>query len=434
MRANDLQDSGNNPVFRDRTAWARRLVIVFLCGLTSHTTLVAEASGGSGGFVPGGRELFSTDFSRALPGEFPDSLRKLRGSLTVVEKDGKRMLRASDSAEFLIPLPERLPERFTLEFDLITRADYNNEEIHFEGTPTFNRGPESANVLWYRSAISVLGGREEGNAYITIPAAIAAELEGGQPVELQVDVNGSTMTLYANGRQISSVSGVKFVRSRVLRVFLGGHDSDLNAVHLSRVRIAAASTGESVVEQRQSGLPVTTTATTGAPPTAVLERAVTGVAPDTRALPTTTTMPSIGSVVPQTRIPLPTDASGTTTAPTTTVLQRASTTAYSGGKEDDLEELEIERRTVQGVTSPLSTTPVVPSGAGTSPNTGLTTGGTTSYSGGKEDDLEELEIERRTVQGVTSPLTTTPQIPPGGVSPRDGGISVTQEPTGPLPR
>ena len=37
--------------------------------------------------------------------------------MEVVEKDGQRMLRASAASEFLITLPERLPARFTLEFD-----------------------------------------------------------------------------------------------------------------------------------------------------------------------------------------------------------------------------------------------------------------------------------------------------------------------------
>lgn len=112
--------------------------------VTLHTSLAVLAGDASAKFGPGNLELFSTDFSREPLGKFPDSLRSLRGSMTVMERDEKRMLRASDSAEFLVTLPERLPEHFTLEFDLITCVDYNNEEIAFEGTPTFNRGPESA--------------------------------------------------------------------------------------------------------------------------------------------------------------------------------------------------------------------------------------------------------------------------------------------------
>jgi hypothetical protein len=68
-----------------------------------------------------------------------------------------------------------------LEFELKTRVDYNTEEVTFEGTSSFSRGPASANVLIYRADVSVLGGRESGNAYIKIPADIAVEFEASPP-------------------------------------------------------------------------------------------------------------------------------------------------------------------------------------------------------------------------------------------------------------
>lgn len=252
-----------------RLNWARLLPFAALCSLALNTPLSAQTAGG---FVPGGRELFAIDFTQAPLGEFPTTLRQLRGSMAVVEKDGKRMLRATDNAEFLVSLPESLPEHFTLEFDLITRVDYNTEEFAFEGTPAFNRGQASANVLWYRTDISVLGGREAGHAYIKIPAEVAAEL-AGQPAEVRVDFNGTNLKLYTNGRQLVNMPDVKFVRGRVLRVFLGGHDSGLNAVHLSRLRIADASTSAPAVAQQQSALTGSTTAL-----------AVTGISANVNAL------------------------------------------------------------------------------------------------------------------------------------------------------
>ena len=377
MSKKTLQGPKNCRKVRNRATWIRMLLTTVLCGIAAHATQAAEAGGG---FVPGGRELFSTDFSQAPLGGFPDTLRSIRGVMTVVDKDGKRMLRASDSAEFLVSLPERLPEHFTLEFELITRVDYNTEEIAFEGTPSFNRGPASANVLIYRTDVSVLGGREVGNAYVKIPADIAVELEG-QPAEFQVDFNGSTVTLYANGRKITSVSETKFVRSRVLRIFLGGHDTKLNAVHLSRLRVADASAAAPVAAQQQSGL--------------------TGETP------------------------------GTTMAPTIRVLERAST-GPGTQTEDDV--YVGTRRQVEGVTGPLTTAPQIPSGAGTSPNTGMVTIDTTARSGGGDGDLDELEVERRQVEGVTSPLTTTPQIPSGPGTPGDSGVLEGAAPATPLPR
>jgi len=280
MTPHRLLNPKNNRFLRSRLDWARLLQVAVLGSLTFSAPLSAQTTGAAvGGFMPGGRELFAIDFAQEPLGEFPKTLRHLRGSMEVVAKDGKRMLRASDSAEFLITLPEALPEHFTLEFDVITRADYSNEELAFEGTPAFNRGPASANVLWYRSDVSILGGREADNTYLQMPADLVAEI-AGQPAEIRVDFNGPNLTLYTNGRRLVSMPDVKFVRGRVLRVFLGGHDTGANAVHLSRLRIADPSTSAPAVAQQQSALTGGTTGATGT--TAAM--AITGITANVNSL------------------------------------------------------------------------------------------------------------------------------------------------------
>ena len=64
-------------------------------------------------FVPGGRELFVLDFSQQPAGAIPTGLKYLRGPLDVVQKDGQQMLRSTGPTEFLITLPEVLPQSFT---------------------------------------------------------------------------------------------------------------------------------------------------------------------------------------------------------------------------------------------------------------------------------------------------------------------------------
>ena len=73
-----------------------------------------------------------------------------------------------------------------------------------------------------------------------------------------------------------------------------------------------------------------------------------------------------------------------------------------------------------GTTQPGTATPQLRPGAGTSPNTATLKAKTTARAGGDED-LEELEVERRKVQGVNAPSTT--QLPPRagpGTSPNTG--------------
>src|SRR5687767_15846224 len=72
-------------------------------------------------FVPGQRTLFYTDFTDEEVGNFPRRLEFKSGSMEVVELDGVRALKASAASGFVVPLPEVLPAKFTLEIDVINR-------------------------------------------------------------------------------------------------------------------------------------------------------------------------------------------------------------------------------------------------------------------------------------------------------------------------
>lgn len=224
----------------------------------------AGATNAGTGFQRGAREIFSLNLAQETLGDFPRSLRHLSGTMEVVEKDGQRMLRASSRSEFLINLPERLPDKFTLEFDLITRASgYNNDELAFEGTATMNRSPASAHVMWYQGSVTVLGGGRDGsNGYLRMPDDVQAEIEG-QLAEIRVEFNGDNFKLYTNGRRLLSFPDLKFVRARVLRVLLGGVDPNQYALHLARLRIADATTTQPATAQQQSGIMAANPTSTG---------------------------------------------------------------------------------------------------------------------------------------------------------------------------
>jgi hypothetical protein len=117
--------------------------------------------------------------------------------------------------------------------------------------------------------------------------------------------------------------------------------------------------------------------------------------------------------------PAPAMAPGAVAKP----LNPAGTRAASPGTqtEDDVY-VGIKRtapRQVQGVTPPGSGTPAPRPGAGTSPNTGVIA--KKNARAGGDDELDELEIERRTVQRDNSPLAGKPQPRPGaGTSPNTG--------------
>jgi OmpA-OmpF porin, OOP family len=68
-------------------------------------------------FKPGDRALYVDDFTADEVGDFPKRMEFKTGALETVEWQGTRYLRATSDSRFFIPMPEMLPERFTMEFD-----------------------------------------------------------------------------------------------------------------------------------------------------------------------------------------------------------------------------------------------------------------------------------------------------------------------------
>jgi outer membrane protein OmpA-like peptidoglycan-associated protein len=68
-------------------------------------------------FKPGDRALYVDDFTADEVGDFPKRMEFKSGALEIVEWQGARYLRATSDSRFFIPVPEMLPERFTMEFD-----------------------------------------------------------------------------------------------------------------------------------------------------------------------------------------------------------------------------------------------------------------------------------------------------------------------------
>jgi hypothetical protein len=190
------------------------------------------------GFVPGSRTIFELNLAGEPLGEFPKSLRSLKGSMTMVQKDGIPMLKASNVSEFLVTLPEVLPQDFTLEFQLVPKSGGNPQDLSFEGTRTINQDVASAHILWDSDGyLGVIGG---GESYETpMPEELRTTLPGVL-TQVAVSFAGNTIKLYTNGKRLYTLDR-QFARGRVLRVFLGGQDETDGAVHLAGLRIASNS-------------------------------------------------------------------------------------------------------------------------------------------------------------------------------------------------
>ena len=213
---------------------AKRGSRIFLALLTGA---VAHASAQT--VTPGAREIWLLNFAGLPVGDFPKRPDlSTQSSLEVVDKDGVPMLKAGTRSEFLIRLPEVLPEAFTLEFDLVPKEDGSLEDLSFGNLKT---GP--AVVFWSPTTQSVGEFRATSNLGNT----------RGQLTKILASFESGTLKLYTNGVRLYTLTDLRFVRGQDLRVFLGGENDQKGAVFLARVRVAeGAATVEIIAQQSTS--------------------------------------------------------------------------------------------------------------------------------------------------------------------------------------
>jgi hypothetical protein len=246
----------------------------------------ATSQGTPGGFAPGARTIVDLEFSSTAIGDFPRGLRLLQGNMEVVDKDGVHMLRASSPSEFVLQLPEALPLKFTLEIDLIPKACCNPVDLMVEGVISGSRSSVSAQLEWDSDHFAVVGGNPD-MFQMDMPPAIAATLPG-VPVQVALSFDDETIRMYTNGKRVYSLSDRKFVRGRVLRVFLGGTDDDRQAVYLARMRVADAATTIAATAAPLASTTTSTSASVGGvrTPSGPIAAAGTGTIATTQTTPT----------------------------------------------------------------------------------------------------------------------------------------------------
>lgn len=191
-------------------------------------------------FVPGNRILFYTDFSEDKVGNFSQRLKYQSGSMDVVERDGVRMLRATSRSQFLIPVGRQLPERFTLELDILAPATYlqGYDVVAFEGGPALDRGATSAEVNWNTSGTLIIGGgKDVSTSDVKIPEAMQPLLRG-QVAHLRVLMDGAYFKFYVNERRMYNIPELQFKRDSVIRVFVRGSEEPDMAMYVTSIRVA----------------------------------------------------------------------------------------------------------------------------------------------------------------------------------------------------
>ena len=189
-------------------------------------------------FVPGARTIFFTDFTEDQVGNFPKRLTFKTGQMEVVELDGgQRALKASSPSELVIPLPEALPQKFTIELDVINRDSRGVAANTFEitGGGAMNDSKHTQ-VGWGHNGLSVSGGGVQDMSVMAKDADITRYV--GHPASFRILGDGPALKLYADEKRIANIPNGGFQRGRTLVLDLQGRDDEKNAVYVTRIRVA----------------------------------------------------------------------------------------------------------------------------------------------------------------------------------------------------
>ena len=192
-------------------------------------------------FVPGSKVLFYTDFSEDTVGNFARGLKYISGTAEIVERDGVKMLRSTGHSMFHIPVGRKLPERFTLEIDVLSSvqplADY--DIVAVEGGAELDRGEQSAEINWAPQVTTIIGGGKDGSQ--PLPDESAAQARGGI-THLRILMDGAYFKMYANERRLYNIPELPFRRDAVIRVVVRGGEEADQGTFLTGIRLAESET------------------------------------------------------------------------------------------------------------------------------------------------------------------------------------------------
>lgn len=191
-------------------------------------------------FVPGSKVLLFTDFSEDRVGNFARGLRYSGGALEVVERDGIKMLRSTARSTMLVPVGRRLPERFTLEIDILPTGEHQGDQLVIEGGKVLTRGDRSAEVTWTPKGTFILGGgQDQATSPVAIPESVRPQLIGNV-VHIRVLMDSAYFKMYMNERRMYNNPDLPFVRDSVIRVMVSGTEE--NPTFVTSIRLAESET------------------------------------------------------------------------------------------------------------------------------------------------------------------------------------------------
>ena len=187
-------------------------------------------------FVPGRRTIFFADYADDKVGNFPLRLKFTSGNMEVAEVDGKRYLRATSTSTFVIPLPEILPLKYTIEIDVINRKQLDGSAFRLQGTVLYANDGKASTLSWGTDGVGMLGGGADVPLQNNEPNRLRYRGKAGQ---FRVMGDGEYIKAYLDEKRFVNVPNAKFARSRGLNIQVDARGEE-NPVYIGQIRIAAS--------------------------------------------------------------------------------------------------------------------------------------------------------------------------------------------------
>lgn len=181
-------------------------------------------------FTPGDRVLFADDFSRDQVGNFPQRLEFERGNMELAEWDSGRWLRGTSwPSAFMVPLSEALPDRFTVEMEVVPGQGGQHMEILFSERPE-----HFVTARYFQRKINAGVSRTNGAVSV---GNTQDEFEEGTPFMLRIMVDGGYVKVYAGGTRVANMPNAVLGRANRIWIRLPGSDGEPGYVR--NIRVAA---------------------------------------------------------------------------------------------------------------------------------------------------------------------------------------------------
>lgn len=180
-------------------------------------------------FVPGAKVWKATDFSAEPVGRFPArQLEFVSGNMQIVEFEGAKVLEATAASVVRVPLPEALPQAFTIEFSLrIPAPNFATEIFTSPKTTAMARHPHD-----YVSITHTPGIYRAGRAL----SATQTRSLVAKTVAVKIQARDDWAIMYVGADRVSQVPTANFGRGKAVEFHLTANARF--PVYLSEITVA----------------------------------------------------------------------------------------------------------------------------------------------------------------------------------------------------